>query len=91
MPYADGATRRQFHEKFTMHPWKRIAVEAATIVASILLAIAIDAWWQNRQVRVDEQEVLVGLRAEFAANRETLARHLAGYLRSIQSLEVPGP
>jgi len=68
-------------------PWKRIAVESATIVASILLAFVIDAWWQNRQVRVDEQEVLVGLRAEFAANRETLARHLAGYLRSIQTLE----
>ena len=68
-------------------PWKRISVEAAAIVASILLAFAIDAWWQNRQVRVDEQEVLVGLRAEFAANRETLARHLAGYTRSIQSLE----
>jgi hypothetical protein len=68
-------------------PWKRISVEATAIVASILLAFAIDAWWQNRQVRVDEQEVLVGLKAEFAANRETLARHLAGYSRSIQSLE----
>jgi hypothetical protein len=29
-------------------PWKHIAVEAAAIVASILLAFAIDAWWDAR-------------------------------------------
>ena len=30
-------------------PWKRILVEAAAIVASILLAFAIDAWWETRR------------------------------------------
>jgi len=30
-------------------PWKRLSVEAAAIVASILLAFAIDAWWGDRQ------------------------------------------
>lgn len=29
-------------------PWKRIGVEAAAIVASILSAFAIDAWWDAR-------------------------------------------
>ena len=28
-------------------PWKRISVEAAASVASILLAFAIDAWWEE--------------------------------------------
>jgi len=35
-------------------PWKRIAVEAVAIVASILLAFAIDAWWENRALVRDE-------------------------------------
>lgn len=30
------------------HPWLRIAVEAAVIVGSILLAFGIDAAWDNR-------------------------------------------
>jgi hypothetical protein len=68
-------------------PWKRISVEAAAIVASILLAFAIDAWWQDRQTRIEEQEVLAGLRAEFLANRELLSRHLADNLKGLQSLE----
>lgn len=31
--------------------WKRIAVEAAAIVISILLAFAIDAWWVEKKDR----------------------------------------
>jgi len=68
-------------------PWKRISVEAATIIASILLAFAIDAWWQDRQVRVEEQEILSGLHTEFVANREVLTRTLSLNLRGMQSLQ----
>ena len=32
-------------------PWKRLSVEATAIVASILLAFAIDAWWEERLER----------------------------------------
>jgi len=49
-------------------PWKRIAVEAAAIVGSILLAFAIDAWWDDRQDRAEEQRILVGLKSEFEQN-----------------------
>ena len=38
--------------------WKRISVEALAIVASILLAFAIDAWWDNLQSAEDERESL---------------------------------
>ena len=34
-------------------PWKRISIEAAAVVASILLAFAIDAWWQESQKQED--------------------------------------
>jgi hypothetical protein len=38
--------------------WKRLSVEAAAIVGSILLAFAIDAWWEDRNRRIDEVEIL---------------------------------
>jgi len=68
-------------------PWKRISVEAATIIASILLAFAIDAWWQDRQIRVEEQEILAGLHTEFIANHEVLTRNLSSNLQAMQSLQ----
>ena len=68
-------------------PWKKISVEAATIVASILLAFAIDAWWQDRQIRVEEQEILAGLRTEFLANHEVLTRNLAANISVMESLD----
>ena len=39
-------------------PWKRIAVEAVAIVASILLAFAIEAWWDDWQQQEAEQVIL---------------------------------
>jgi hypothetical protein len=39
-------------------PWKRLSVEAAAIVVSILLAFAIDAWWDDRNERIEEAEIL---------------------------------
>lgn len=41
--------------------WKRISVEAAAIVVSILLAFAIDRWWEHRQYREDERAILTSL------------------------------
>ena len=45
-------------------PWKRIVVEALAIIASILLAFAIDAWWDDRRDRIAEQNYLGSLRQE---------------------------
>ena len=53
-------------------PWKRIAVEAAAIVVSILMAFWIDAWWDGRKDQLEEQEILVGLEVEFVDLRERL-------------------
>jgi hypothetical protein len=54
-------------------PWKRIAVEAAAIVVSILLAFAIDAWWAEKKERDVEHEALQALRSDFIASRDNLA------------------
>lgn len=42
-------------------PWMRITVEGIAIVISILLAFSIDAWWNNRQQRSQENIVLGAL------------------------------
>jgi len=49
-------------------PWKRIFIEAAAIVASILLAFSIDAWWGDFQQRKHVRTVPVGLEAAYFEN-----------------------
>jgi hypothetical protein len=46
--------------------WKRLAIEAAAIVVSILLAFAIDAWWEERGDRQAESVLLERLRTDFS-------------------------
>lgn len=50
-------------------PWARIAVEAAAIVSSILLAFAIDAWWQGKIEEARERELLVALLDDFRKSK----------------------
>ena len=54
-------------------PWKRIAVEAAAIVASILFAFAIDAWWDDRQQQEAEQVILHTLLDDLRVKQVLLA------------------
>lgn len=64
--------------------WKRTAVEAAAIVASILLAFAIDAWWNERLERAEEREVMQSLYVEFEANRDEAAAVISFHNRVTQ-------
>ncbi len=57
-------------------PWKRLIVEAAAIVGSILLAFAIDAWWDERQERQEERQYLVTLKRDFEQTRNSLEESL---------------
>jgi hypothetical protein len=54
-------------------PWKRIAVEAAAIVVSILFAFAIDAWWVDRQQQETEQVILQTLLDDLRIKQALLA------------------
>ena len=55
--------------------WPRIIAEGVAIVASILIAFSIDAWWTERQAREQERNVLTNLLGEFTRleNAETRA------------------
>ena len=54
--------------------FRRLVLEAAAIVGSILLAFAIDAWWDEFQDSVDTRENLVDVRMEFLEYEAELER-----------------
>lgn len=58
--------------------WLVLAIEGTAIVVSILLAFAIDAWWEERAERRQESELLAGLHADFYASQAHLEEWLAG-------------
>ena len=51
-----------------------LLLESVLIVVSILLAFWIEAWWSQRNDRIEEIEILIGLEAEFVDVRERLER-----------------
>ncbi len=57
-------------------PWISIAIEAAAIVMSILLAFAIDAWWTEKKESDVEYVALQALRSDFVSSREQIRRVL---------------
>lgn len=54
-------------------PWPRVFAEGAIIVASILLALWVDAWWNDRQDAIEERAILIPLRAETVKLLEDVA------------------
>jgi len=62
--------------------WKRISAEGAAIVVSILLAFSIEAWWDDYQDRVEEQEIFLGLKSEFEQNLPLIEIELS-YRRAV--------
>jgi len=69
-------------------PWKRVAVEATAIVVSILLAFAIDAWWDDRKERSANNEQLARVSAELRANAELVKQKLSTISTAIQATSV---
>ena len=71
------------------------AAEFLVVVSGILVALAVDAWWSDRTERVQERELLEGLRAEFVANRvlfeRTMDLHEETIEQARQLLDLTGP
>lgn len=79
--------------------WKYALGELSLIVAGVLIALAVDAWWDNRQEREREREYLGQLLADVrenerrldAAIREDSTDYLAGLARVLRIATRPGP
>jgi hypothetical protein len=68
--------------------WKRLSIEAVAIIVSILLAFAIDAWWQDRQERSLEQDMLLGLQEEYQDHRAVLGMQRDFHILFLSSVEM---
>lgn len=55
-------------------PWLRIGAEAVAIIASILVAFSLDAWWDGRELAEREERYLLSLNRDFLENRTDLER-----------------
>ena len=64
-------------------PWKRITVEAVAIVASILIAFAIDAWWENSKEHAAEVDQLLRVLAELENNADIIEQKLGTISKAI--------
>jgi hypothetical protein len=68
-------------------PWLRLLAEGFAIVASILIAFALDAGWAARQERNQEREILAGLADEFQANSEAVKASMQAGQNQVETLE----
>ena len=68
--------------------WSKLVVEGIAIVASILLAFSIDAWWDNKQQHDAEQMVLENLLEDLKSKQELLIEMNRFSQAIVESIEV---
>ncbi|MDX1567171.1 MAG: hypothetical protein R3223_05170 [Longimicrobiales bacterium] len=82
-------------------PWIRIVAEGGAIVVSILLALAVDAWWEDRSRRAQEAielsrlseestTILRGIRQDLVF-QERLITHTSRVLQAMREAAVGAP
>lgn len=69
------------------HPGRRWIVEGFVVVVSILIAFALDAWWDARSARQDLAADLRGVADELVDNRDALAIRIDGYREIVSSID----
>jgi hypothetical protein len=58
-------------------PWKRLLAEFAVIVAGVLIALAVDSWWERHQERNHAEEYLQQLLVDFQKTERRLRATIA--------------
>lgn len=75
--------------------WAKFGFEGVLIVVSILLALSIESWQIERDLRAEEQRILRQLKSEFEANERLLATRRQNHDRILRAAEwilsVTGP
>jgi hypothetical protein len=67
--------RRPLLPELSWRPKLRwFAAEIVVVVAGVLIALAINAWWSARQRAQDERRLIAALESEFAGNHGRLAK-----------------
>ena len=69
-------------------PWARILFEGVVIVISILLALALDAWWDGVKGREAGREYLIALRAELKTVQAEVQSDQEARTRRFEAMEA---
>lgn len=67
--------------------WRRLTAEGMVIVASILLAFSIDAWWDSRGDSVQARALVTALSEDIATTGERFGEARAAYETVLESME----
>ena len=60
--------------EFSSIDWRRLLTEGVVIVASILLAFSIDAWWEERQVRSELRDAMVAVLDDLRQSKDLIGQ-----------------
>ena len=63
--------------------WKPVIGQLALIVGGVLIALAVDSWWENRQERHEERAYLEQLLADLRETESRLETSIAGDGRTL--------
>ncbi len=69
-------------------PWIQLGIEGFAIIVSILLAFAIDAWWDALKEREEEFRLLTALSAEMADNASGAAMYAERKAEQAKSIRI---
>lgn len=68
--------------------WRSAVVEGVTVVGAILVAFAIDAWWDTQRERESVDAYLNSLLTELQSNKAVLERHIGTLEEGIERSET---
>jgi hypothetical protein len=67
-------------------PWKRLLAEFAVIVAGVLIALAVDSWWERHQERNQAEEYLKQLLVDFQETERRLRGTMAADTEKLEEV-----
>ena len=67
--------------------WVGLLFESLAVIVSILVAFGLDAWWSERQARVDLLEDLASVTAEIEGNLDALAVEVLFHETAVASID----
>lgn len=69
-------------------PYRRVVVEGLVIIVSILLAFGIEAWWGERQERIQRGALMEDLESEIVSNVTSLEDALGLQRLRVERIEI---
>jgi hypothetical protein len=67
-------------------PWKRLLAEFAVIVTGVLIALAVDSWWERQQERNHAEEYLKQLLVDFEETEGRLRATIAADTKRLEGV-----